>query len=365
MKVTTRRKNKNSELVDLLRKSFGWHLARIKFFEKIICALTMVQTVCYSRLAEAFEGDILFESKLRKIQRFFADFELSFDLIAKFVFGLLPDKPPYRLCLDRTNWKFGKVDINILMISVAWNGIGIPLMWKLLPKRGNSNGNERSELLQRYLDLFGVDSIDCIMGDREFIGHDWFKYLTEHNIPYYMRIKENMWVTVPRKRRKLQAHWLFAHLNLYQVSSYGCQVSIDGNKVYLQGVKILNKERKREYVIIASLKPDNEALLRYKDRWQIETMFKGLKSSGFNVEDTHLSDLDRISKMVAVLSVAFIWAYRVGIYRSGHIKPIQIKKHGRKAYSYFKYGLIFLAQALLNPFNRRDFEICTKVLSCT
>lgn len=109
-------------------------------------------------------------------------------------------------------------------------------------------------------------------------------------------------------------------------------------------------------MIIASLKPDNEALLRYKDRWQIETMFKGLKSSGFNVEDTHLTDLDRISKMVAALSVAFIWAYRVGIYRSGHIKPIQIKKHGRKAYSYFKYGLIFLAQALLNPFNSRDFE---------
>ena len=362
--MTTRRKNKNSELVDLLRKNFDWQLARIKFFEKIICALIRVQTVCYSRLAEGYEGDILFESKLRKIQRFFADFDVSFDLIAKFVFSLLPDKPPYRLCLDRTNWKFGKTDINILMISVAWNGIGIPLMWKLLPKRGNSNGKERSELLQRYLDLFGVKSIGCIMGDREFIGHDWFKYLAEHSIPYYMRIKENMWITVPR-RGKLQAHWLFAHLNLYQFASYGCQVSIDGNKVYLQAVKILNKEGKREYVIIASLKPDNEALLRYKDRWQIETMFKGLKSSGFNVEDTHLTDLNRISKMVAALSVAFIWAYRVGIYRNDCIKPIQIKTHGRKAYSYFKYGLIFLAQALLNPSNRRDFEICTKVLSCT
>ena len=101
--MTTKHKNKNNELVDLLKKNFDWHLSRIKFFEKIICALIKVQTVCYSRLAEAFEGDILFESKLRKIQRFFAEFDVSFDLIANFPYSLLPDKPPYRLCLDRTN----------------------------------------------------------------------------------------------------------------------------------------------------------------------------------------------------------------------------------------------------------------------
>ena len=30
---------------------------------------------------------------------------------------------------------------------------------------------------------------------------------------------------------------------------------------------------------------------RYKFRWQIETAFKAMKSSGFNIEDTHLRDL--------------------------------------------------------------------------
>jgi hypothetical protein len=116
---------------------------------------------------------------------------------------------------------------------------------------------------------------------------------------------------------------------------------------------------------VASLKPDPWALLRYKERWQIETMFKGLKSSGFNLEDTHLNDLSRLSKMLAMISVAYVWAYKVGIYRDKFIKPIIIKKHGRRAYSIFKYGLIFIAQALLNPAHIKDFEICTKVLSCT
>ena len=83
---------------------------------------------------------------------------------------LLPDNPPYRLSMDRTNWKFGNTDINILMISVCYKGVGIPLIWRLLPKRGNSNETERIELIHCYIRHFGIDSIKAFMADREFIG---------------------------------------------------------------------------------------------------------------------------------------------------------------------------------------------------
>jgi IS4 transposase len=32
----------------------------------------------------------------------------------------------------------------------------------------------------------------------------------------------------------------------------------------------------------------------YKQGWQIETLFRALKSSGFNREDTHIIDLERL-----------------------------------------------------------------------
>lgn len=362
--MTTRDEDKNSELVDLFRKSLGWHEVRVKFFMGIICALIKVQTVCFSRLAEGFESEAKMESSLRRIQRFFADFVVSNDLIARLIFDLLPCKPPYRLCLDRTNWKFGSVDINILMISVAWKGVGIPLIWSMLPKAGNSNHQERRQLLQRYINMFGTASVESLMGDREFIGEEWFKNLIGEETPFYMRIKEKMLVDVPRKG-KLKAFWLFNSLPLNTASFYPKIICIDGNWVYLSGMKVLNKENKIEFVIIATFRPDPDALLRYKDRWQIETMFKACKSSGFNIEDTHLTNLERISKMLSLVSVAFIWAYRVGIYRNDNISPIQIKKHGRRAYSLFKYGLVFIANALLNPLGIKNFEVCTKVLSCT
>jgi hypothetical protein len=38
--------------------------------------------------------------------------------------------------MDRTNWKFGKANINILTVGISWRGTAIPLVWMLLDKRG-------------------------------------------------------------------------------------------------------------------------------------------------------------------------------------------------------------------------------------
>ena len=51
------------------------------------------------------------------------------------------------LSMDRTNFQFVRININILAIGISWRGIEIPLVWKLLYKRGLSNTEERIELL--------------------------------------------------------------------------------------------------------------------------------------------------------------------------------------------------------------------------
>ena len=93
-------------------------------------------------------------------------------------------------------------------------------------------------------------------------------------------------------------------------------------------------------------------------------MFKAFKSGGFNFEDTHLKDPERITKLIALVCVAFIWVYLVGISRNS-ITPIKIKKHGRLANSLFKVGLVFVAHALLNPLSIKDLTSCIQILSCT
>ena len=63
-----------------------------------------------------------------------------------------------------------------------------------------------------------------------------------------------------------------------------------------------------------------------------------MKSSGFNIEDTHMRDMERIARLVAMVCVALVWAYLVGEHKDINIKPIRVLKHGRKAKSLVKYG---------------------------
>ncbi len=83
---------------------------------------------------------------------------------------------------------------------------------------------------------------------------------------------------------------------------------------YISACKTKFRERKTELLIIASYNKPDQALLNYKDRQQIETCFRAMKSSGFDIEKTHLQDILRIEKLVLLVMVAFIQCYNVGIY---------------------------------------------------
>jgi transposase len=83
---------------------------------------------------------------------------------------------------------------------------------------------------------------------------------------------------------------------------------------YLSASKVFNKKGQPELQIIVSFCKPEDANTLYKERWQVETAFKGLKSSGFNIEDTHLTDLDRIRKYFSLVQVAITRVYKAGIY---------------------------------------------------
>ncbi len=174
-----------------------WHKARIKFFVLIITALWKMQTVCFERLAEGMDSNAQISSCLRRIQRFFAEFSVGGDKIASVLFSLLPCKTNLVISIDRTNWQFGKTDINIFMLSVCYDGIAFPVLWKMLCKRGNSNSEERIRLIKRFFELFGKECIEAVVADREFIGNEWLSFLQSEDIAFHIRIKDNMWFTKP------------------------------------------------------------------------------------------------------------------------------------------------------------------------
>jgi hypothetical protein len=358
--MPTKTSDKSSDLVSVLYSHSGGkiNLARIKLISHFIKALCIVQTVNFEKLANTFDTQAKPESSLRRIQRFIASFDFNPNFIAKLIFNLLPQKDDLMLTIDRTNWKFGSFDINIFMLGVAYQGVAFPLLFSMLPKRGNSNCAERIALMERFIALFGSDCIEAVMADREFVGEDWLEYLNRKRIRYYIRIRNNFKVFVPHKNKQVKAWHLFNQKDVNQFIYYPKIVKIGGCYCYISGCRI-----KDDFLIIISFYKPGQAQEYYKQRWQIETCFKALKSSGFNMENTHLQDGERVRKLLLPVMIAFVWAYKVGIYRHQKI-PILIKTHGRKAKSIFKYGLDCINNTMLNTKNQCDMNIFY-FLSCT
>ena len=363
--MNTRFESKSTILSEVLKESFGekLNLARIKFLGLFITALCSVQTVNFEKLSSAFDNKASKSSSLRRIQRFISEYALDADIIARLIFSILPNNPPYKLALDRTNWKFGGFNINILVLAIVYDGVAIPILFKMMPKFGNSSTQERIDIMDRYINLFGLSTIDCLLADREFIGDQWIGYLNENNIRYYIRIRDNFWVDDPRTGNRIKASWFFNSLRINEYRFIYRILRINGQLCYLAGSKVKNKEGSSELQLIISFNKPDQSMEIYKQRWQIEMSFRALKSSGFNIKDTHLTDMERVNKLFALVLVAFIWAYKTGVHLNEEI-PIKIKKHGRKAKSLFKYGLEYIAKALFT----NDLESLYRFanfLSCT
>lgn len=357
---------KVNQILPIMQEHFGktMNLARIKLMAFLLHALCVVQTVSLHKLASALPTCVERDSNLRRLQRFFANYALDLDIIARMIFSLLPVKSNLVLSMDRTNWKFGDFNINILMLGITYKGIAFPLIFKLLPKRGNSNWEERKAIVERFIRLFGAGCIDCLVADREFIGKEWIGWLNGMGIRYYIRIRQNFWITKPSTGERVRAWWLFNGLRVGQEKFFHKLFIHKGEYVYLAGSRIKNSDGVPELqILICFNRPDN-AIETYKRRWEIETAFKAMKSSGFNIEDTHMRDMERIARLVAMVCMALVWAYLVGEHKDMNIKPIKILKHGRKAKSIVKYGLEEISTILLRPTYVPKFDVF-KFLSCT
>ncbi len=352
--------HKDTQLLTLFKTHFSDYLQlqRVRLICMIIKSLCKIRSINFSKLSSGFDNSAESSSNYRRIQRFFAEVELPMEIVSKLIFGLLPNKESLVLVIDRTNWKLGKSNRNVLMLGVSYKNVAFPLMFKLLPKRGNSNTEERIELIDDFINWFGKDCIDCLLADREFVGDKWLGYLNGQGITYHIRIRNNFKIYCPKKQKLITAWHLFNNLANGELRHYNRIMKMHGEYCYISGMKSI-KDGKIEFCIVVSYNKPNEALIKYQERWQIETLFRGLKTSGFNLENTHVIHIDRLEKLILIVMIAFVWCYKLGDFIDANYKKIKIKKHGNREISVFKHGLEYLSRVIgtnINVFNINVYD---------
>jgi Transposase DDE domain len=315
-----------------LLKHFSFHPSRIKTMSELISGLLTGCNVQVSSLSQAISGQANIYSKQKRIYRFLDQQEICEEATAKIISQFLPPKP-WTLTLDRTNWQFGEHDHNILTLAVVQDGIAVPILFTPLESCGNSSTLERIDIIARFIKIFGKDSIAALLADREFIGEGWFKWLNEEEILFAIRIKANQLLKHPNGGN-MQAGRMCKDGEAYDTATSG------------QKLQVSCKELETEKLLVAHSPSINDAISLYAKRWDIETMFKALKTNGFNLEMSHIKCRDKFKKLLQITAISFAIAVKAGKLQH-QFKPIPFRKTVKtKLYSWFKYGLNALNQAL-------------------
>ena len=352
--------NQVSLLRQTLKPLLGWHGARLSFLALFLIALLRVKTVNLVELATGFRSNAKTESSHKRLQRFFRNFDLNYAAIAKAVVTLMDIPQPWILSTDRTEWSFGEKRFNLLFLGIVHDGIAYPIVWTTLEKKGNSNGNERMDLLDRFYKLFPGSEVAYLTGDREFVGKQWLTYLLiEPVIQFRLRIRESDRISDGKKQ--LRTSIVFAHLQPGQTRVLSGKRLVWGRLVYVSALRLDSGE----LLIVITPESCPTAIFDYGKRWGIETLFGMFKTKGFCLESTHFRDSERLSKLVALMTLALCWAVKTGewLHRSN---PIKVKKHGRLAKSIFRYGLDHLRSIVTDLDLKQDeFLFSLQFLSCT
>ena len=197
----------------------------------------------------------------------------------------------------------------------------------MLDKKGNSNTDERIDLMERFYELFPHVQVRCLTTDREFVGGDWLSYLllapdAKLKTPFRMRIRDSEKLADGHRHLKVRS-W--------------------GRWVYIAAIRMNNNK----LLVIATDQAPKTAITDYALRWLIETLFGMFKSRGFCLEETSMKEAERLKKLFALLMIALCWAVKVGQWLN-EVKPLPVKAHGRLAKSIFRYGFDHLRHIFSN-----------------
>lgn len=336
----------NAQVINILNiVPLAENLARKKFISAFLLGLIDSRKVQFKEIALHIESKAKLESIERNIQSFFKEFLFDFDKVSLLLLLFLT-KGKLDLCVDRTEWDFGNHQCNILMIVAKCGSIGIPLRWRLLNnKSGNSNWFDRCELLEELIGVIGKDRINVIIGDREFIGIEWIKYLKANGIDYCMRVPKNHLITLNNGN-------IFSITELLQNKSerYFHDCMVDG----VWGNSMLKTLPKGDFLFLIGSLPAKLLGATYRKRWSIEVLFQSFKERGFDLESTHLKCNDKLSKLLVFVSIAVAICVRVGAFHHQKIQNIKTKKHGYKTNSFFRKGLDILRSSMKN--SKVDFN---------
>ena len=225
------------------------------------------------------------------------------------------------------------------MVLVGHGNFQIPFYWEMLENNsGNSNSINRIDLLVKVFKIVDKRRIGLVVADREFMGHKWLKWLKDQHLNFCVRVPKSH--HIHRQNGDILKAENIAKSFPNGTYLIDCMIDNIWGHVYIKPLAdgdILFLFGKCQPKFLAQL---------YKKRWGIEVCFQNLKTRGFNGEQTHLQDLKRIQKLIAMVSIAYAFCVSLGIYLN---RKIKVNVDNYKVNSFFRIGVNMICENVRKP----------------
>ena len=320
----------------------GMNLSLRKCIVSVLQAMIVSWSVNILKLASEFVGCATVPSVIRRVERMLKRTLIRQHDAARSIIRSLPLNGRFILSMDGTSWKLGEFKYYVLAVGICLDGISLPICFLFLPGADITSFVEEIDIMESVVSIMGRGRVECLLADREFGNTNFIKWLQINHIRYCLRLRENMYVrkegqTGGRKLRDV----LSSLRSGDSVVLRNVHIVRRNTRVRIYATRRPGRDGEESLIILASpLECDyTEAL--YRKRWTLETAFRGLKTAGFNMEDTHLG-AERFRNMLTLLMIAFAAAVIEGLIQVQRLPIPLIKNSNVKRISIFRYGYVSL-----------------------
>jgi hypothetical protein len=232
-----------------------------------------------------------------------------------------------------------------LMIHVVYKGRALPLAWRVrqAPK-GHFPEDLHIAVVALMREVIPEGTKVVFLGDGEFDG-----------TALQATLHEAGWSYVCRTAMSTVATWegeTFRLDTLRACSKPGTLIALKEVKFTRDAygpVMVLScwaKGYQEPLYLVSTMATAEEAGRFYEKRFRIETFFSDQKSRGFHIHKSHISDVQRLSRLLIAACLAYIWIVYLGsICEKDRWRPI-IHRRKRCDLSLFQLGLRLLDHLL-------------------
>lgn len=290
-------------------------------------------------IADKFPTTTQRESRIKRFARWLQNDAIVVDsYFAPFAEALLAGlaHQPLVLVIDGSSVGRG---CQCLMLSVVYRKRALPLGWIVFEgNKGHSSEARHLELLHQVQVLIPDGATVIVLGDGEFDGVNWLNQMDAWGWFYVCRTAQNAILHEEGDRFSF-ADW--------GAEAGICQSLIDvtfTDACYgpLTAIAWWRDDCQKPIYLVTNMELPEEASHYYQQRFTIETFFSDQKSRGFHLHKSHLSDPQRLARLLIAACLAYIWMIYLGV--MAHPAAIRrlIHRTHRCDLSLFQLGLALL-----------------------